>query len=418
MKVVVIGGGLLGLTSAYFLSKQGCAVTVVEREAGPGLQTSFANGALLTPSMPEPWNSPGSWRLLLASLFRSDLPLKLHASALPHLLGWGLRFLHNSSPARFADNTARNLRLALYSASVLADLRQATGIDYAASAAGTLKIFRAEQSLETAARAAAALAAQGLRLNVLTREQVIELEPALAPITGELAGGIYYPDDATGDAYQFCVGLAGWLRDRGVGFCFGEEVRSLEMRDDQVIAVRGVSNPIDADACVVAAGSYSPLLMRRLGINLPVRPVKGYSVTFEAPLPLSPLRIPVVDDQLHAAVVPLGRSIRVAGTAEFAGYDRSLSPARVQNLIGLMKRVLPEAPIETAIAKPWCGLRPMSTDGVPIIGRTAIANLFVNAGHGHLGWTLAAGSGCLLADVVCGRTPALDGVSYSPGRFR
>jgi len=417
MRVVIIGAGLLGLTSACFLSGYGCEVTVFEREAGPGLQTSFANGGLLTPSMPEPWNSPGSWRMLLASLFRSDLPLKLHARALPDLSVWGLRFLCNSRIARFKANTSRNLRLALYSAGVLSDLRRTAGIQPGCATTGTLKVFRDARSLEIAVQAGQLLAAQGLRLQGLSRAQVIDLEPALAPVGDQLAGGIYYPDDETGDAYEFCVGLADWLRGQGVRFCFGQEIQSIEMHSNRFTGVRTVVSEIDADACVVAAGSYSPLVMRSLGIDLPVRPAKGYSVTFESAVPLSPLRIPVVDDHLHAAVVPLGSAIRVAGTAEFAGYDRSLSLARVDNLIGLMKRVLPDARLEGASVKPWCGLRPMSADGVPIISRTRIGNLFVNAGHGHLGWTLAAGSGRLLADLVCSREPAIEADAYSLLRF-
>src|SRR4051812_29450656 len=230
MKVIVIGSGLLGLTSAYFLRRYGCEVTVVEREPGPGLQTSFANGALLTPSMPEPWNSPGSWRTLLASLVRSDLPLQLRARALPGLSGWGLQFLRNSDAARFAANTRKNLRLALYSLEMLHDLCSETGLDYGGEASGTLKVFRNEQSFQLAATAAAELSSEGLKYERLSRAELVELEPALAPVGDQLAGGIHYPADETGDAYRFCVALAECLRTRGVGFIFGANVSSLELR--------------------------------------------------------------------------------------------------------------------------------------------------------------------------------------------
>lgn len=415
MKVVVIGAGLLGISTGYFLRRRGHEVTVIERESGPGLQTSFANGALVTPSMPEPWNTPGCWRLLLASLARPDAPLQLRLRALPGLTGWGIRFLRNSSPERYRANTLRNLRLALFSLQVLQSLRRETGIEYGATVRGSLKLFRNGQLLQQALRGADELLAEGLTLRCVSREETVALEPALAPIGHELAGAIHYATDETGDAHRFCDALAERARQRGVNFSFDTSVSRFELRSGRIAAVQTDRGRVVAEQYVVAAGSYSTPLLRALGIELPVRPAKGYSVTFDGSR--SALSIPIVDDDMHAAVVPVGNATRVAGTAEFAGFDLTLRPERVRNLTNLAQKILPRAGLDPATARPWCGLRPMSSDGVPIIGPTAIANLWLNTGHGPLGWTMAAGSGELLAELLSAETPALDPQPFSPARF-
>jgi D-amino-acid dehydrogenase len=417
MNVLVIGSGLIGLTTAYFLRRRGCQVTVVDREEGPGRQTSFANGGLLTPSMPEPWNAPGCWRELLTSLGRSDSELKLRLRALPGMLGWGVMFLRNSHRTRFERNTRSNLRLALFSLGTMASLREQAHIDYGGAAAGSLKIFRRRAELDAAVADAERLHTEGLEFRRLSREQTVAIEPALAPIAAQLAGAIHYGGDELGDAHRFCVALAERAREQGVEFAFGTVVSGLEVRSGRVTGLLSTGGVRVADQYVVAAGSYSTPLLRPLGICLPVRPAKGYSVTFDGPAPESAPRIPIVDDELHAAVVPFGAAIRVAGTAEFAGYDLTLRPERVRNLIGLVQRLLPRAGLEPAQARPWCGLRPMSADGVPIIGPTPISNLWVNTGHGHLGWTLAAGSARLLADLLYGQRPAVDPTDYALARF-
>jgi D-amino-acid dehydrogenase len=417
MKIVVIGAGLIGLTSAYFLNARGHEVVVLDRQAGAGRETSFANGALLTPSMPEPWNAPGCWRVLLSSLGRSDAPLQLRLEALPTLGGWGVRFLRNSSIARFERNARKNLKLARYSLEVMAQLREQTGIQYGRTARGTLKIFRDSAALDRAVAASGTLASEGLIFRPLTARQTIELEPALAPIGDQLAGALHYPKDETGDAYQFCVALAERAREQGVKFRFDTAVTALEVRSGEITTAVTERERIVADQYVVAAGSYSAPLLKGIDVRLPVRPAKGYSVTFDK-LPGEPaLRIPIVDDDFHAAVVPFGGGLRVAGTAEFAGYDLTLRPERVRNLLTLLQQVLPRTEIDPATAKPWCGLRPMSADGVPIIGPTPLANLFVCTGHGHLGWTMAAGSARLLAGLISRDAPAIDPVPFMLARF-
>jgi D-amino-acid dehydrogenase len=417
MKVLIIGSGLIGLTTAWFLRRNGHEVAVIDRAEGPGQETSFANGALLTPSMAEPWNAPGCWRVLLGSLGRSDAAMQLRLRALPAMAGWGLRFLSNSRAAIFERNTVSNSRLALYALEVLQSLRQQTAVEYGRTARGSLKIFRDQASLDLASEALARTSAKGADFRTLSNRETAELEPALAPIADQLAGAIHYGADETGDAYRFCVALAEHAKQQGVDFRFGTEVTSLEVRSGRITAVVAGSERFEADRYVVAAGSYSTPLLRRVGVNLPVRPAKGYSVTFDDHQDRPSLGIPVIDDHWHAAVVPLAGAIRVAGTAEFAGFDLTLSQARIQNLLKLLREVLPRARIDLGTARPWCGLRPMSVDGVPIIGPTPISNLFVNTGHGHLGWTMAAGSGQLLADLVSGNVPSIDPAPYALTRF-
>jgi D-amino-acid dehydrogenase len=415
MKAIVIGSGLLGITTAYFLRRRGHDVTVIERQEGPGRETSFANGALLHPSLPEPWNGPGCWRVLLSSLGRADAPMQLRWRALPGLLGWGVRFLWNSRVSAFERNVLSNLRLALYSLEVMKSLRQQTQLEYGRAARGTLRIFRDDRALDAAFATATRLAAQGLRFRKLTRREAVALEPALQPIADELAGALHYEADESGDAYRFCTALTQSAREEGVEFRFRTEVTSLELRAGRIAAVISGGERLVADKYVVAAGSYSPQLLARIGMRLPVRPAKGYSVTFDAQR--QSLSIPVIDDQLHAAVVPLEGAIRVVGTAEFAGYDRTIRPPRIQNLLRLLRQVLPEESFDPAMGQPWCGLRPMSVDGVPIIGPTSIPNLWLNTGHGHLGWTMAAGSARLLADLIAGEAPSVDPTLFSIARF-
>jgi D-amino-acid dehydrogenase len=417
MKVIVIGAGLIGVTTAYILKRRGHDVLVIERQGGAGRETSFANGAMLSPSMPEPWNSPGSWRVLLNSIFRSDASLQLRLLSLPALARWGVEFLKNSSPAHFELNTVSNLRLALDSLKVMQSLNLLTAIEYGGMASGSLRIFRDRTALDRAIGAAHRLTSQGLSYRVLSSADTVKLEPALGPIADHLAGAIYYPADEIGDAYRFCVALAGHAHDLGVEFCFGTEVSSLEVRSDHVIAALGKHKRFTADRYVVGAGSYSTPLLQRIGIHLPVRPAKGYSITVNSLPGDGALRIPIVDDHLHAVVVPLGGAIRAAGTAEFAGYDLALPRARVDNLLTLLRQVLPQMSFDLAAAKPWCGLRAMSADGVPIIGSTPLSNLFVNTGHGHLGWTMAAGSAQLLTALLSGDVPSIDPMPYALTRF-
>ena len=319
MKVLIVGSGPIGVTTAYFLRQQGHDVVVLERESGAGLGASYANGALLTPSMSEPWNAPGVWRVVLASLGRADAAMQLRLKALPALLGWGLMFLKHSQASRFQRNALSNLRLALHSLETLQALQRELPIEYHSEARGSLRIFRDTASMDRAREGAAPLVEHGLRLQVLSPAQAVQLEPALTPIAANLAGAIHYQADRTGDAYRFCAALAEHGRRCGIEFHFDTAVLRLESQSGSVTAVQSSRGHFAADRYIIAAGSYSARLLHPLGIHLPIQPVKGYSITLDDPAREPWLKIPVVDDGLHAALTPLGRALRIAGTAEFAG---------------------------------------------------------------------------------------------------
>ena len=417
MKVIVVGSGLAGLTSAYFLAEAGCDVTILDRQPGPGLETSFANGALLTPSMADPWNSPGSWQTLLSSLVTPHSALKLRLKAIPGLWRWGIDFLRSSSAGCFTASTISNLRLSLYSLEAMDALQQVHPLSFGERKAGTLRIFNDHASLERALTAARLLKKHGLAFERLDRAALVALEPALNPIAGELVGGIHYSSDRSGDAHRFCVGLCEALTKMGVAVRSGTEVSRIDVRSGKATGVIVASNYHQADKIVIAAGSFSTGLMAGAGLRLPIQPVKGYSITFPTDGSTPVLSIPIVDDARHAAVVPLEGAVRLVGTAEFAGYDLRLRRGPINDLMKLADELLPSAKLSRGAAQKWCGLRPMSADGVPIIGATPIENLFVNSGQGHLGWTMAAGSGKLLADLMAGHSPAVDPAPYSPLRF-
>ncbi len=421
MRVAIVGAGLAGLSAAHALRERGVtAISVFERREGPGLETSHANGALLHPSMVEPWNSPGVLGQLLRDLGNEDAPALLRLRVVPSLLGWGLRFVRESARARYLANTLANLALARHSAAQMPALG-AAGVDYAHHATGSLMLFRDAQSLQAAGDWARALASAGRRCERWSVEQAVALEPALAPVAADLVGALFNPDDVRGDAYRFCVGLARLLALRGVELRYGCDVRALCSRDGRVTGlIDGEGRAHDCDALVLAAASLSPALARPLGLRLPVRPAKGYSLTLRPPPGTALPRVALVDAALHVAVVPVGEDrLRIAGTAEFTGHDLSLNPARIANLRWLLGRIYPEVLRATpeAATMPWAGLRPMVPDGVPLIGPTRVPGLYLNTGHGHLGWTQAAGSGALLADLMTGRDPAIEPVRYAPARF-
>ncbi len=417
MKFIIVGSGLIGVATAYWLRKRGYDVTVIEREAAAGRGASFANGGLLTPSMPEPWNSPGCWRALLWSLARSDSALQLRWRALPGLARWGMSFIRHSRAARFNINALSNLRLALYSLDIMMSLRQSVGLDYSYAARGTLRLFRTTAALVRATAAAKRWTDEGLGFCRLSPMEVVELEPALKSLRDQLAGALHYQVDESGDARRFCEALTAEAQRLGVEFRFGVDVSSLRMHANKIVAAVSQEEEFVADQYVIAAGSYSGPLLGRIGVYVPIQPVKGYSITIEKFRSPYRLAIPIIDDDLHAAVAPLGDMIRVAGTAEFAGYDSTLTPARIRNLVTLLKAILPELQYDATAVRQWCGLRPVCSDGVPIIGRTPINNLLVNTGHGPLGWTMAAGSAHLLADIVSGHSPRIDPAPFSMTRF-
>ncbi len=419
MRAVVIGAGLLGITSALFLRRAGLDVVVVDRADGPGCVTSFANGGLLTPSMADPWNAPGILGKMLRWIGHEDAPVLLRPRALGSLGMWGIEFLRHSAPERFRRNLLRNVRLANYTLNVMADLRGEYDLHYDGASSGSLKLLRDRESLQQAVAMAEAIEPLGVAFESLDRAQTVAREPALSPIAERIAGSVYFPSDEVGDAHKFCCEIARVLQQQGARFLFGEEVRGIRIERGRVMEVLTDKNMLVADIYVMAAGSNSARLLRPCGLRLPVRPAKGYSITVPLGDWSPPPVIPVVDDALHAVVVPLGDRIRVAGTAELAGFDREIRPERIENLRGLLQQTYPEfaAKLDPAQIQPWTGLRPMSSDGVPLIGPTRLDNLYLNTGHGHLGWTLAAGSARALADLITHAAPEVNMADYSPARF-
>jgi D-amino-acid dehydrogenase len=415
---LIIGAGLIGLTTALELLNRGHDVTLVDSEPYEGLGASFANGGLLTPSMSDPWNAPGIHRHLAEYLFSSSSALKVRWSAIPSLLSWGPRFLFNSRPSRYHVATAANYELGIYSLAILGELRDQLKLSFDASDSGTLKFFRSSRALDAAMDITNRLRDHGLEANELGRDGTIHLEPCLAPIAYQLVGAIHYPNDKSGDAHLFCRALANQIMKLGGKFYFGRNVHAIDVRDGKVIGVDLGGNVLQADNVVVAAGSASPNLVRKLGVQLAIKPVKGYSITY---LPASRQRlptIPVIDDAYHAAITPFGTRLRTVGTAEFAGRNLHLDRERVDNLTAFIKTVYPEiATAETlATGQPWAGLRPVAADGRPYIGATRTAGLWINSGHGHLGWTLAAGSARLLADLMYGGKTEIPAEPYSIAR--
>lgn len=419
MRIAIIGAGLIGVSTAYFLGRAGHSVVVLERREGPGLETSFANGGMITPSQADPWNAPGIAGKLLRWIGREDAPVLVRARSVPPLLGWGLAFLRNSSHERFKINFANNARLARYSLEVLRQLRRDTDLRYDSAAVGTMKFYRDPRSLRESAWLTRELEGAGIRFESLDATGVIAREPALEPIAGDIAGGMYFPDDESGDAHKYCAGLAQLAANGEVEFRYGTPVQSIDCVSGRVAALTTPAGAVRADRFVLAAGSYSTALARTAGFSIPVQPVKGYSLTLDIggwdPVP----RTPLVDDDLHVAATPLAGRLRVAGTAEFAGFDLELRKERLRPMLGFVSRLFPRqaARINESRVQAWAGLRPYACDGVPVLGPSPLANLFLNTGHGHLGWSMAAGSGKLVADLICDRRPDLDAAPYRLDRF-
>ena len=416
---LVIGGGLLGVTSAWYLAERGFRVTVLERREAAALETSFANGGLITPSQSDPWNGPGTTLQLLKWLGREDSPLLLRPSALPGMWRWGLKFLLSSRMAYWWPATEANLRLGLYSAAALRELRRQLSLEYECLSQGTLKVFRDEAALERSALLARSLAPQGLNHRLLSREEVVILEPLLSVVVDELAGAIHYPDDESGDAQLFTRELEKHARDASVQFRFNTEVTEITSHAGQIAAVQAGRESLQADVYILAAASFSTSLAAPLGLELPVYPVKGYSVTLPVLGLERPLSLPLVDFEQKIVVTPLGERLRVAGTAEFAGFDNRANPRRSTNILDQAIRLLPQLAgrVKTEEVQHWNGLRPMTTDGPPVVSATRFPNFFINTGHGPLGWTLAAGSSRALADLIAGREPEIPLEAYAAARF-
>ncbi len=412
MEVLVIGAGLAGVTSAWYLAQAGCRVTVIDRQPGPGRETSFANGGQISVSHPEPWANPAAPATVLRWLGRSDAPLLFRWRADAAQWRWAFSFLRECMPSRTARNTAAIANLAIYSRNELRALREATGIQYEAGSGGILHLFETRRELEHLPAKLDQLQKLGIHARIITPDEAIALEPALRNLRPRLAGALHGMDDETGDAHLFCVELAKLAEAAGVRFNLSSIVQSFDTINGKITGVRVLDSAhrtgvLRADTFVLAAGSYSPTLARQLGIRLPVYPVKGYSITAPILDPDLAPRLSLTDESRRIVCSRLGSHLRVAGTAELNGYNLDPNPARSASIIKWIEDHLPGA-ADLGKAQHWCGLRPATPSNVPLIGRTRAENLFLNTGHGTLGWTLACGSGRALSDIVTGRQPQPD----------
>jgi D-amino-acid dehydrogenase len=411
MNILILGAGVVGVTSAWYLAADGHAVTVIDRQPGAGLETSFANGGQISVSQAEPWATPEAPAKIVRWLGDESAPLLFRPMLSPRQWRWGLQFLYECLPGRTRDNTVQILHLAIYSAAQLKQLRDQSGVRYEHLERGIMQLYFDAGEFEIACARAELIRRGGVDLLVRSPQQCVEIEPALAYSSVRPAGGTYAPSDETGDAHLFTRNLAEICAQRGVKFCYDTTVERLEVDSERVRAVHvtqtGTSMAMQADAVLVCLGVRSPFLLEPLGIRLPVYPVKGYSITLPVVRADRAPSVCITDETHKMGVTRLGDRLRVAGTAELDGYDTSINEVRCQALLDRVSRLFPEAG-DPERAQKWAGLRPATPGNVPIIGRTRWPNLFVNTGHGTLGWTLCAGSGRSIADIIGGRTPPVD----------
>jgi len=407
MKIAVLGAGVVGVTSAWFLARAGHEVTVIDRQEAAAMETSFANGGQISTSHAEPWANPATPKQVLKWLGREDSPMLFRLRADPYQWAWGLAFMRECLPARTRANAAQIAAINRYSREQLQALRAETGIQYEQQTRGILRFYQDRRALDEAVAATELERQHGIDLRVLGAAECVQLEPALADCAATIAGGVWAPADESGDAHKFTQDLAALCAARGVQFRYGKRIERIEAAGGQVARVQlEQGEAIAADAYVVALGSYSPLLLRPLGISLPVYPLKGYSITLAlAEGDVAP-QISLSDGAHKLVMSRLGNRLRVAGTAELTGYDTAINEVRCRAIVRRTFELFPKAgrPEE---AQFWAGLRPATPGGVPCIGRTRYPNLLLNTGHGTLGWTMACGSGAAIAEIVSGRTPDL-----------
>ena len=407
MKIIVLGAGVIGVTSAWYLSAAGHEVTVIERRDAAGLETSFANGGQISAGHAEPWAKPSMVPKILRWLGREDAPLLFRARADPAQWEWGLRFLLECFPGRFQRHSRTLAGLAGHSRECLRALRAQLGIRYDHLERGILQFATNERDLEALTRHAEQTHALGIRRQVKSAGECFALEPALRDSRDRVLGGVYNPHDESGDAHRFTAELARHAAAKGVVFRFDTRIEAIEATGGQVAGIRlHNGQTLAAEAYVVSLGSYSPLLLAPLGIRIPVYPLKGYSIT----LPLGPKEaaaapsVSLTDEAFKIVISRLGDRLRAAGTAELTGYDTTVNPVRCAAIAARIHDLFPALSGVTAVDY-WTGLRPATPNNVPVIGRTRLKNLFLNTGHGTLGWTLACGSASVLADLMSARQP-------------
>ncbi|MEO5326050.1 D-amino acid dehydrogenase [Mesorhizobium sp. CC13] len=416
MRIVILGAGVIGVTSAYYLAKAGHQVTVLDRQAGPALETSFANAGEISPGYASPWAAPGIPQKAIKWVFMKHAPLIIQPMLDASTWRWVTAMLRNCTSARYALNKSRMVRLAEYSRDRLIALRDDTGIEYDHRTHGTLQLFRYQKQLDGMAKDIEVLQSDGVPYEVLDASGCIAAEPGLAPVREKIAGGLRLPNDETGDCFKFTNELAKLAEQLGVEFRYNVKLEGLRQEDKRIVAVRTSEGEIEADVFVGALGSFTPAFVKPLGLKVPVYPVKGYSITVpivdESKAPVST----IMDDTYKIAITRLGDRIRVGGMAEIAGFNTELSPSRKATLQFSVEDLFGGA-ADQSRASFWSGLRPMTPDGTPVIGRTKFDNFYLNTGHGTLGWTMACGSGSVLADMISGTRPDIDVADLALSRY-
>ena len=405
--VLILGGGIIGVTTAYELAKDGHEVTLIERNEAAALETSFANAGLIAPGHAFAWSSPRAPGILLKSLFRDDQALRFKLRPDPRFWAWSWRFLKECNAAGARRNTLNKHRLCLYSQARLHAVRDETEVDYDGQSGGLLYLYRKAETFEGGVAHMGILADDGQEVEVVDRERVAEIDPALAPVKDKIAGAIYCPTDESGDACKFTQGVAEAAAKRGVTFAYDTTIRRIEAEGDRIVKVVTDKGAHSADIYVLSLGCESPILARQIGVTLPIYPVKGYTATMPIDGRNNPPGIGGVDEDNLVAYARLGDRLRITAIAEFAGYDLTHKPSDFKTMLSAAADLLPEA---ADYAKPSfrACLRPMTPEGTPIFGQGRHRNLYFNTGQGHMGWTMACGSARITADLVGGRQPEID----------
>ena len=407
MHVLILGSGVIGTTMAYYLARDGHQVTVVDRQPGAALETSYANAGEVSPGYSAPWAGPGVPLKAIKWMLMHHSPLVIKPMLDPAMWRWGLSMLRNCTESRYRVNKARMVRLAEYSRDCLKELRTATGIAYDERAQGTLQLFRTQKQLDGVGKDVDILRQYGVPFQVLEGDAYLEYEPALALVKHKFVGALRLPGDETGDCFKFTQELARMAESHGARFRFGVNIEAIERAGDTISGVRTDAGVLTADRYILALGSYSPLLAKPLGIDLPIYPVKGFSITVPIDDAAMSPESTIMDESHKVAVTRLGARIRVGGTAQLSGFDLRLDQARRGTLEFVANDLFPKGG-DVSRAEFWTGLRPMTPDGTPIVGATRFPNLLLSTGHGTLGWTMAAGTGRVMADLLSGRDPGID----------
>ncbi|MDO8695085.1 MAG: D-amino acid dehydrogenase [Sheuella sp.] len=409
MKIIVLGGGIIGISSAWWLSQAGHEVVVVDRCAGPAQETSFANGGQISVSYAEPWANPQAPLKLFKWMFKDDAPLLFRPQLDWQQWAWGALFLRECLPSRLAINIRAMVSMAQYSRDTLKLMREELGIQYHQQTKGILNFYRDHAEFDASQVAADVMRDYGVDRRVVSADEVIAIEPALAPVRDSIVGGDFTVDDESGDAYLFTQQLAKLAAQAGVQFKFSTSVTRVIQEGGravsaEVIDAHGHYENLKADAFVVAMGSFTPQILRPLGVHCPIYPTKGYSASFPILNAGAAPSVSLTDSSHKVVYTRLGDTLRMAGTAELSGYSRELNPTRCQAMLLQARELFPDA-LDYDHVQYWSGLRPSTPSNVPLIGATRVANVFVNSGHGTLGWTMGAGSGRALADLMSGLRP-------------